>query len=412
MKNIIIVGAGAAGIIAAITAAQNGAKVTLLEQKDRIGRKLMITGKGRCNITNTADKNTFIKNIPGNGKFLYSAFDSFFNEETVELFNNIGVQTKVERGGRIFPQSDSAVDVVDRLKKKIYELDVNLRLNTKVTKLIIKDAKITGVQTIHNEILKADAVIMTAGGASYPLTGSDGSGFVLAQQAGHTIKDLTPSLVPLESDIPWVKTLQGLSLRNVRLTVFIDNKKSEDVFGEMMFTHFGVTGPLILSVSRKIAMALKKNKDVYLSINLKPALTPEQIDARIQRDFIKYTKKQIKNAMVDLLPHKMIPIILDLAYIDGNKQVNDFTKKERMQLVEILRNLPVDVTKTRPLAEAIVTCGGVNVKELNPKTMQSKLIDNLYFAGEIIDVDGYTGGFNLQAAFSMGYVAAMAVTQE
>ncbi|WP_196594679.1 BaiN/RdsA family NAD(P)/FAD-dependent oxidoreductase [Pectinatus sottacetonis] len=404
MKKILVIGAGAAGIMAAIEAAKT-AEVTLVEQKDKIGRKLMITGKGRCNITNTADLTTFIKNIPGNGKFLYSAFKNFFNDDVVKFFTTIGVKTKVERGGRVFPKSDSAFDVVNGLKNKLYDSNISLLLNTRVARLILKDNCVTGIETWAGKIILADAVILCAGGASYPLTGSDGSGIKLAQEVGHTITPLTPALVPLESDAPWIKGIQGLSLRNVKLSVFTNNKKSDELFGEMMFTHFGVTGPIILSASRAIALNMNKGKKVYLSVNLKPALNSHQVDLRIQRDFEKYKHKQVKNAMTDLLPHKLIPIILDLSYIDAEKSVSEVTKKERRQLAVILQNLSFDITKTRPLAEAIVTCGGIRVKEINPQTMQSKLVKNLYFAGEVLDIDGYTGGFNLQAAFSMGYTA-------
>ncbi|WP_182188491.1 NAD(P)/FAD-dependent oxidoreductase [Pectinatus frisingensis] len=406
MKKIVVIGAGAAGILAALQAAKkDDNKVILMERNDRIGRKLMITGKGRCNITNVADLPTFIKNIPGNGKFLYSAFRNFFNDDVISFFEKIGVATKVERGGRVFPQSDRAVEVVDTLCKCLYDAKVELQLNTKAMKIITADHKVTGVKTAVGQITSADVVILAAGGSSYPATGSDGNGVHLASVLGHTIEELHPALVPLETDLDWVKNLQGLSLRNVRVSVFTEGKKSAEMFGEMMFTHFGVTGPIILSLSRAIAISLSKRQKVFLTINLKPALTPEQLDARLQRDFKKYAHKQMKNAMIDLLPHRLIPIILDLAYINGEKPADQLSKKERYKLVATLRNLSVDITKSRPLAEAIVTCGGVNVKEIDPKTMQSKLIDGLYFAGEVVDVDGYTGGFNLQAAFSMGYTA-------
>lgn len=413
MKTIIIIGAGAAGIMAALQAAENGAdKVILLERNEKIGRKLMITGKGRCNITNTAELETFIKNIPGNGKFLYSAFKNFFNNDAIDFFEKIGVVTKIERGGRVFPQSDKAADVVNGLKDALYDHKVDLRLNAKAAKIIVEDGRVTGVRMDDGTVIQADAVILAAGGSSYPLTGSDGCGVHLAQEAGHKIKELHPALVPLESDTDWVTTLQGLSLRNVRVTVFTNGKKSDEMFGEMMFTHFGVTGPIILSLSRKIAVDLAKKKKVYLSINLKPALSPEQIDARLQRDFQKYIHKQMKNAMVDLLPHRLIPIVLDLSYIDNEKYADQITKKERLQLGQTLRSLSFDITRPRPLAEAIVTCGGVNVKEVDPKTMQSKLVSGLYFAGEVLDIDGYTGGFNLQAAFSMGYTAGKMAAEQ
>ncbi|MDQ0203747.1 BaiN/RdsA family NAD(P)/FAD-dependent oxidoreductase [Pectinatus haikarae] len=406
MKNIVIIGAGPAGMMAAVQASAADNKVILLEKKDRPGRKLMITGKGRCNITNTADLSGFMKNIPGNGKFLYSAFKNFFNEDVIDFFQQIGVPTKVERGGRVFPQSDKAADVVKALTDKMYDCQVEMRFNTDVEKIISHDGKIKGVK-IKDDVIEADAVVLAAGGASYPVTGSDGSGAKLAREAGHNIISLQPALVPLVSDDEWVKSLQGLSLRNVRVSVFTDEKKSAEMFGEMMFTHFGVTGPIVLSLSRQIVLSLAEKKKVYLAVNLKPALTPEQLNARIQRDFKKYTRKQVKNAMIDLLPHRLIPIVLDLAYIDGDKSVDEITKKERIHLTETLQKLPFDIEKARPLPEAIVTCGGVNVKEIDPKTMQSKLLEGLFFAGEVTDIDGYTGGFNLQAAFSMGYTAGI-----
>lgn len=393
--------------MAAIQAAANNNKVILLEKNTKLGKKLMITGKGRCNITNIADLSEFIKNIPGNGKFLYSAFKNFFNDDVVNFFEALGVPTKVERGGRVFPQSDRAIDVVTALADKLYDSKVELRLNTKVERIIVEDGLVTGIKMSDGNILKADAVILAAGGASYPGTGSDGSGLKLAQAVGHKIMPLHPALVPLVSEEAWVRDLQGLSLRNVRVSVFTDNKKTDEMFGEMMFTHFGVTGPIILSMSRQIALDVASGKKIYLSINLKPALTPEKLEARIQRDFQKYTRKQIKNAMIDLLPHRLIPVVLNFAYIDTEKFVNAITKKERLRLVNALQKLSFDIHGVRPIAEAIVTGGGVHVKEIDTKTMQSKLVNGLFFAGEVIDIDGYTGGFNLQAAFSMGYTAGI-----
>lgn len=407
MKTIVVIGAGPAGMMAAIQAAANNNKVILLEKNTKLGKKLMITGKGRCNITNIADLSEFIKNIPGNGKFLYSAFKNFFNDDVVNFFEALGVPTKVERGGRVFPQSDRAIDVVTALADKLYDSKVELRLNTKVERIIVENGLVTGIKMSDGNILKADAVILAAGGASYPGTGSDGSGLKLAQAVGHKIMPLHPALVPLVSEEAWVRDLQGLSLRNVRVSAFTDNKKTDEMFGEMMFTHFGVTGPIILSMSRQIALDVASGKKIYLAINLKPALTPEKLEARIQRDFQKYTRKQIKNAMIDLLPHRLIPVVLNFAYIDAEKFVNAITKKERLRLVNALQKLSFDIHGVRPIAEAIVTGGGVHVKEIDPKTMQSKLVNGLFFAGEVIDIDGYTGGFNLQAAFSMGYTAGI-----
>lgn len=407
MKKVTVIGGGPAGMMAAVQAAANGAEVTLLERNNKLGKKLMITGKGRCNITNSADLNDFIQNTPGNGKFLYSAYHNFFNDDIVNFFEKLNVPVKTERGGRIFPQSDRAADVVEGFARKLYDSSVQVRLNTKAEKILIKDNTVSGIKT-ERGIIETDALILAAGGACYPLTGSDGSGIKMARLAGHTIVPLHPALVPLTSPDEWVKSLSGLSLRNIRLSIFTNGKKTDEMFGEMMFTHFGVTGPIILSLSRAVALALADGKKIYATINLKPALTPEKLDARLVRDFQKYARKQIKNAMIDLLPHRLIPIVLDLAYIDEEKNISEVSKKERAKLVEILQALPFDINGTRPMAEAIVTGGGVSVKEIDPKTMQSKLVRDLFFAGEVTDIDAYTGGFNLQAAFSMGYAAGTA----
>lgn len=412
MRTIIVIGAGPAGMMAAMQAANSDNKIILLERNEKLGRKLAITGKGRCNITNSADLPEFIKNIPGNGKFLYSVFHCFFKEDIMKFFEEHHVPVKIERGGRVFPKSDKAHDVVNALANAMFDAGVEVRLKTKAEKLLLTNGAISGVQLGSGEQLHADALILAAGGSSYPVTGSDGIGVKLAQMAGHHITPLYPALVPLVSDDEWVKSLQGLSLRNVRVRLYANGKKVEELFGEMMFTHFGVTGPIILSMSRNAVRRIAKGEKLHLSINLKPALSVEKLLARVQRDFQKYTRKEIKNAMVDLLPHRLIPIVLDLAFIDARKSVNEISKKECMRLVHILQNLDVDIKGPRPLKEAIVTCGGVNIKEIDPKSMRSKLVNNLYFAGEVIDVDGFTGGYNLQAAFSMGYVAGMSASEE
>lgn len=405
MKQIIVVGAGPAGMMAAIRAAENGANVTLLEKMKKPGRKMMITGKGRCNITNAADVPEIIRNIHGNGAFLNSSMRTFDNQDVMEFFRQQGVPVKVERGNRVFPVSDKAQDAVDAMVHRLHELGVKIELEMPVADILTQDGRVAGVRTKSGAHYKADAVILAVGGASYPGTGSTGDGYEMAKKLGHTIVPLRPSLVPLETEEEWVKDLQGLSLRNVRVTLLANNEKVQEMFGEMMFTHFGVTGPIILSLSRKAAECLAAGKYVELEINLKPALTPEKLDARIQRDFDKYIRKSLKNGLVDLLPHKMIEPLLDYAFLDSDRPVNQVTAAERHRLVEVLQHLILIVTKTRPLSEAIVTAGGVSVREINPKTMESKLVPGLYFAGEVTDVDAYTGGYNLQAAFSMGNAA-------
>lgn len=405
MSRVLVIGGGPAGMMAAIAAARNGAEVCLLEKTDRVGKKMRITGKGRCNITNAADMQEIIKNIPGNGAFLHSVFKAFDNQDVIQFFEDASVPTKVERGGRVFPVSDHADDCVNAMLHELHEAGVEVAVKSEVKHIVFHKQKVTGVQLKDGEFLEADAVILAAGGASYPKTGSDGSGAELAKEAGHTIIPLLPALIPLESEEEWVAELQGLSLKNVHVDLLVDGEKTADAFGEMMFTHFGVTGPIILTLSRIAAFALHDEKEVELELSLKPALTPEQLQKRVERDFELYQKKSIKNAMHDLLPMRMIPIILDLAFIDPDKPVNQLTRAERFRIVNLLQHLTISISKTRPLDEAIVTCGGVSVKEVNPKTMESKIIKGLYFAGEVLDIDGFTGGYNLQAAFSMGYAA-------
>ena len=404
MKRVIVIGGGAAGMMAAIQAAKGGASVLLLEKTNRLGRKLSITGKGRCNITNAADIQEIIKNIPGNGKFLNSVLRAFNSTDVINFFESIGVKTKVERGNRVFPESDKAADVVNALIAQMQTLGVEIRTSARVTDILTKAERVIGVE-VGDKIESADSVILAVGGASYPATGSTGDGFKIAENLGHTVTKILPALVPLETEESFVKDLQGLSLRNVRVTLLADNKKITEEFGEMLFTHFGVSGPIVLTLSRKAAFLLDEGKFVELSINLKPALTPEQLSARVLRDFEKYKRKSIKNALIDLLPSSLIPIVLDLAYIDEEKHIDTVTQAERRRLIETLRNFRLTITKTRPIDEAIVTAGGISTKEINPKTMESKLIQGLFFAGEVIDIDGFTGGFNLQAAFSMGNAA-------
>lgn len=408
---VIVIGGGPAGMMAAIRAAENFAEVVLLEKNNRLGKKLSITGKGRCNLTNTAEISEVVKNIPGNGKFLYSALKNFSTADTINFFESLGLKTKIERGGRVFPQSDNAAEVIEVLTKKLAILNVDVRLNSKVTEIISDGKKILGVE-VGEKFFDADKIILATGGASYPATGSTGDGFKFAKKLGHTVTKIFPALVPLEVEEDFVKDLQGLSLKNVRVTLKADEKKVTEIFGEMLFTHFGISGPIILTLSGQAAKLLDEKKFVEVVINLKPALTAEQLDARILRDFEKFKRKSAKNSLVELLPQKLIPIILDLAYIDEEKKVDAITKIERQRLIKILQNLPLTVTKTRPLSEAIVTAGGVSVKEINPKTMESKIISGLYIIGEVLDVDGFTGGFNLQAAWAMGNAAGLSVTKK
>lgn len=401
---VIVCGGGPAGLMAAGTAAETADKVILIEKNDKLGKKLRITGKGRCNITNACEIEDMIEMYPVNGKFLYSALYTFSNESIVELLRNYGVETKVERGGRIFPISDDARDVVSAMRK--YALRPNVKLvKDEVKSLIIENGKIKGVNTILGKYF-ADKVILCNGGASYPQTGSDGSGYKLAKSAGHTIIKPTPSLVPLTTSQRWCRDMMGLSLKNVEVKAYNSNdKKLYSGFGEMLFTHFGVSGPLILSLSAHIKKEL--DKGVYIKIDLKPALTDEQLDARILRDFDTQKNKHIINSLDGLLPKKLIPVVIDIAEIPPHKAVCEITKPERKRLVETLKGIRLDITGFRPISEAIITSGGVKTSEINSSTMESKLIKGLYFAGEIIDVDGYTGGFNLQVAWSTGYLAGI-----
>ncbi len=394
--------------MAAIKAAENGAAVTLLEKMDRVGRKMAITGKGRCNMTNAASVPEIIKNIPGNGAFLNSAIRFFDNEDVIAFFEGEGVPTVTERGGRVFPASSRAADAVEALLHRLHELGVSLRLRASVRDILSEGGHATGVRLASGEEIPADAVIVATGGASYPRTGSTGDGFRMAEALGHSVEPPTPALVPLETEEDWPRELTGLSLKNVRFRMFSEAEPPEklgEAFGEMMFTHFGVTGPIILTLSRAAAIYLRDHEFLAAEIDLKPALDEDTLEKRVQRDFEKYKNKQVKNAAVDLLPARLIVPVLDLAYIDEEKPVHQVTRAERLRIVETLKHLPLTITRTRPIDEAIVTAGGVSVKELNPKTMESKLVKDLYFVGEVADVDGFTGGYNLQAAFSMGAAA-------
>lgn len=411
MKRVVVIGGGAAGLMAAVIAGREGAKVTLLEKMNYVGKKMGITGKGRCNITNACDMSDFIKNTPGNGKFLYGAYERFTNEDLLQLLHDAGLETKVERGGRVFPASDSALDVRNTFMKLMKHYGVDVHLEEPVKKLLVDDGVVTGVVT-DKETYLADAVVIATGGKSYPATGSTGDGYILAAQVGHKITDIRPSLVPIVTEESWVKDLMGLSLRNVELSVVAKNKVQAKMFGEMMFTHFGITGPIVLSLSHTVGKLMRKKNigTIGLDINLKPALSPETLDKRLQKDFDLYSKKQLINGMKDLLPSRLIPLIIELAGIDPQKPINQISKEERQQIGYMLQHMPLTVKGLRPVEEAIVTAGGISLKEFNPKTMESKLVKGLYGAGEVLDIDAFTGGYNLQAAFSTGYVAAMHIT--
>ena len=411
MKRVVVIGGGAAGLMAAVIAGREGAKVTLLEKMNYVGKKMGITGKGRCNITNACDMSDFIKNTPGNGKFLYGAYERFTNEDLLQLLHDAGLETKVERGGRVFPASDSALDVRNTFMKLMKHCGVDVHLEEPVKKLLVDDGVVTGVVT-DRETYHADAVVIATGGKSYPATGSTGDGYILAAQVGHKITDIRPSLVPIVTEESWVKDLMGISLRNVELSVVAKNKVQAKMFGEMMFTHFGITGPIVLSLSHTVGKLMRKKNigTIGLDINLKPALSPETLDKRLQKDFDLYSKKQLINGMKDLLPSRLIPLIIELAGIDPQKPINQISKEERQQIGYMLQHMPLTVKGLRPVEEAIVTAGGISLKEFNPKTMESKLVKGLYGAGEVLDIDAFTGGYNLQAAFSTGYVAAMHIT--
>lgn len=409
-KKVIIIGAGAAGTMAAGTAAENCADVLLIERNEKIARKVMITGKGRCNVTNNvSDVQSFIQNIPGNGRFLYSAFSAFDNRDVMDFFEDYGVPLKVERGNRVFPESDKAVDIVDALNRYITDTGVQ-RKTERVTSLIVEDGAIKGIETETGNSYYADAVIVATGGLSYPKTGSSGDGYKLAQSVGHTVTTLKPSLSALVCREGLCSECMGLSLKNVSIKVFDTKKKKEiyDDFGEMLFTHFGVSGPMILSASAHMRDMEKGRYEIY--IDLKPALSHEKIDARILRDFADNSNKSISNVLALLLPKSLISPVLKAAQIKQSEKVNQITKEMRKQLVDTIKSVKLTVMDFNDISEAIVTAGGVKVSEINPKTMESKICKGLYFAGEIIDCDGYTGGFNLQIAFSTGHLAGISAS--
>ena len=430
---VVVIGGGPAGIMSAISAKNSGNDVILIEKMNSLGKKLLITGKGRCNITSSLNINEFIQNIPGNGRFLYSAFQNFTNEDIINLLKKHNVNVKEERGNRIFPVSDKSKDVLDAFYEELKNLNVKIYTNSTVNQIIVKDGSVTGVEYTFNNnkyTINADKVILATGGKSYPTTGSTGDGYEMAKKLGHTITEIKPSLIPIVANENFAiekinlgsyknskelcKSLQGLSLKNVKIQ-FEDIEKNKviyDDFGEMLFTHFGISGPTILSSSahiiryKNINELLKQGK-IILKIDLKPALSNEKLDARILRDFEKEKNKLFRNSLDELLPQKLIDPVIHLSGINPNKKVNEISKKERMQLLKILKEFCITISGFRPVEEAIITAGGINIKEINPKTMESKLINNLYFAGEIIDVDAYTGGFNLQIAYSTGVTAGL-----
>ena len=418
---VIVIGGGPAGMMAAISSAENGNQVTILEKMNSLGRKLLITGKGRCNITSSIPMEEFISNIPGNGRFLYSSFQNYTNEDIINLLRKQNVEVKEERGNRIFPVSDHSQDVLNALIKKLNSLKVQIRTNAKVKEILLEEVdevkRAIGVILENEEKIKADKIILATGGKSYPATGSTGDGYEMAKQLGHSIEKIKPSLVPLtvsEKSLKFCKQMQGLSLKNVGITL-IDKETKKTIyedFGEMLFTHFGVSGPTILSSSAHLLRYKNieekfNNSKIELKIDLKPALDETKLDNRIKRDFEKYKNKDLQNGLQDLLPSKMILPVLELARLDGEKKINSVTKEERLELLKVLKGFEIEIKGFRPIEEAIVTAGGISIKEINPKTMESKIVEGLYFAGEIIDVDAYTGGFNLQIAYSTGYTAGM-----
>lgn len=404
-KKVIIIGAGAAGLLAAVTVADRGGSVILLEKMNRVGLKMGITGKGRCNITNDAPIMDFIGKTPGNGKFLFAAYRHFSNVDLLQALHEWGLETKVERGGRVFPVSDDAQEVrhlfMDLLRKK----GIELHLEEGAEEIVADGGQVTGVRT-KKEFYPASAVILCTGGKSYPRTGSTGDGYALAKALGHTVTAIRPALIPLVCEEEYGKELQGLSLRNVSLSFSAGGKRKSEEFGEMLFTHFGISGPIVLTQSDKVSLWLSQNHKVTGMIDLKPALSLEILDKRILRDLEKYHLKQMGNALLDLLPHRLVPVVLSLANISEETPASELKKENRIRLGHMIKHIPLTVTATRPIEEAIVTAGGISTKEINPSTMESKRVKGLYFAGEVIDIHAFTGGYNMQAAFSTGHLAA------
>ena len=406
MRKIIVVGGGAAGMMAAVTAARKGKNVLLLEKNEKLGKKLFITGKGRCNITNSAEIDELFSAVVSNPKFLYSSFYSLTNDQVIEFFEELGVKTKVERGGRVFPESDHSSDVIRALEQELKRLGAEIRLRTEVKEILAEGGRAKGVRLSYGEKLNADAVIIATGGISYPSTGSTGDGYRFARECGHKVTELSPALVPMEVEEWYAKELMGLSLRNIEIKITDGKKKLYEEFGEMLFTHYGVTGPVILSASSIVGKKLKEHP-LTLHIDLKPALTEEQLDKRVLREFEANHNRQFKNAVDSLFPAKLKPVIVELSGIPEEKKVNEVTKEERLRFVRMIKDFSMTLTAMRGYNEAIITKGGVSVKEIDPGTMESRLVNRLYFAGEVLDLDAVTGGYNLQIAWSTGYLAGM-----
>ncbi len=412
MSNVIVVGGGAAGMMAAIFAARNGQNVTLLEKNEKLGKKIFITGKGRCNITNASEIEDLFSAVISNPKFLYSGFYSFTNDQVIHFFEELGVATKIERGNRVFPVSDHSSDIIAALAREMQRLKVKVQLHCEVKELLINNEKeIKGVRLANGKKMTADAVVVATGGISYPSTGSTGDGYRFARNCGHKVTELFPSLVPMEVKEWYAKELQGLSLKNIEIHITDGKKKLYDEFGEMLFTHYGVTGPVILSASSIVGKTLEK-KELVLHIDLKPALAEEQLDKRLLREFEANHNKQFKNAIDSLLPAKLRPVIIELSGIEEEKKVHEITKEERLNLLRLIKDFHMTLTGLRGYNEAIITKGGISVKEIDPGTMESKLIKNLYFAGEVLDLDAVTGGYNLQIAWSTGYLAGISAGQD
>lgn len=405
MKKLIVIGGGPAGIMAALAAAQEGAGVTLWERNDSLGRKLAITGKGRCNITNSCDNRELVRNIPGNGAFLYSAFSRFSAEDTWNFFTSSGLALKTERGRRVFPLSDNAHDVVATLEQALARAGVEVSYRIRAKKLEIRQGSVCGVYDYTGRLHAADTVIVATGGVTYPATGSTGDGYDLARQAGHRVIEPRPSLVPLETEESWPAEVAGLSLKNVELRLCAGEKTLDQAFGEMLFTHFGISGPIVLSLSQAATAAPDNGKGLTALIDLKSALDEQQLAERLRRNFEKFTRKHYVNSLSELLPSSLIPVFARLSLIPEHKPVNQLTRAERATVLRLLKALPLTIKGPRPIEEAIVTAGGVCLREINPKTMGSRLASGLFFAGEVMDIDGYTGGYNLQAAWSSGWVA-------
>lgn len=412
MSKVIVIGGGPAGMMAAYAAAESGHAVTLLEQNEKLGKKLFITGKGRCNLTNASDMEQLFANVVSNRKFLYSAFYSYDNEQVISFFESHGMPTKTERGNRVFPVSDHSSDVIAALSAALRGQHVEVLLHTKVKRLLLEkrdeEKRVTGVELADHTKMHADAVIVATGGISYPSTGATGDGYRMAEESGHKMVSPTPALVPMEMKEPWVRDLQGLSLRNVRMSVTRGKKKLYEDFGEMLFTHFGVSGPLVLSASGCIP-AKAFDQELSMTIDLKPALDVEQLDHRILREFDEMKNKQFKNSLGHLLPAKMIPVMIALSGIDPDTKVNEISREQRQNLLHLFKNMPLTITGLRDFKEAIITKGGVSVKDINPSTMESKLVQGLYFCGEVLDLDALTGGYNLQIAWSTGHLAGISV---